>query len=123
MLLKPLPYPEPDRIVMIWADNPTINLGIHELPPSQLDILDRRSQAHSLERIAGVSSATEDLAQHGDSQRVGAVGVTADFFQTARDAAASGKNFSPPGSINRERTKSQSSVTAYGNGNWGRIRI
>src|SRR3989454_4563127 len=30
VLLKALPYREPDRIVMLWTDNPSLNLGFHE---------------------------------------------------------------------------------------------
>ena len=29
VLLKPLPYVEPDRIMLLWTDNPSFNLGIH----------------------------------------------------------------------------------------------
>ncbi len=47
VLLKPLPYHKPDRLVVVWTDNPTFNLGIHELPPSQLDLVDWRQSARS----------------------------------------------------------------------------
>src|SRR6266545_2146679 len=29
VLLKALPYHDPDRIVMIWTDNPSLKIGIH----------------------------------------------------------------------------------------------
>ena len=59
VLLKPLPYRDPDRIVMLWTDNPAMNLGIHELPPTPPDLLEWRAQAKSFEQIAGLSD--EDL--------------------------------------------------------------
>ena len=71
VLLKPLPYREPDRIMMLWVDNPAFNLGIHELPPSQLDVLDWRREAHSFEQIAAIGSTTVDLTGAGDPRRVG----------------------------------------------------
>src|SRR5215472_10913892 len=69
VLLKPLLYREADRIMMIWTDNPSYNLGFHELPPSQQDILDWRSQAKSFDQIAAVSSETMDLNRKDDTKR------------------------------------------------------
>ena len=40
VLLKALPYHEPDRMMMLWTDNPSGNLGMHELPPAPPDLLD-----------------------------------------------------------------------------------
>jgi hypothetical protein len=93
VLLKPLPYHEPDRIMMIWTDNPKYNLGFHELPPSQHDLMDWRSQANSFEQIAGVSSATVDLDRGDSSQRIGAVSVTANFFSTLGIQPMIGRSF------------------------------
>src|SRR6266498_4038220 len=45
VLLKALSYREPERIVMLWTDNPSMNLGLHELPPTPPDLLDWRNQA------------------------------------------------------------------------------
>src|SRR5262249_22244021 len=45
VLLKALPFHEPDRIVMLWTDNPALNLGIHELPPLPVDLPEWRRQA------------------------------------------------------------------------------
>src|SRR5436190_7159623 len=93
VLLKPLAYHEPERIVMLWADNPTFNLGFHELPPSQLDLLDWRNQARSFEQIAGITSATIDLNQRNDSKRIGAVSVTGNFFSTLGMRPMLGRTF------------------------------
>ena len=93
VLLKPLPYREPDRIMMVWADNPSFNLGIHELPPSQLDVLDWRREAHSFEQIAAVGSVTVDLTGAGDPRRVGGVEVTANFFSTLGVQPMLGRTF------------------------------
>jgi putative ABC transport system permease protein len=82
VLLKPLPYREPNRIMLIWVDNPSYNLGFHELPPSQRDMIDWRDQAKSFEGIAGVSSATIDLNRQDSIKRVGAVSATANLFST-----------------------------------------
>ncbi|HAB15317.1 MAG TPA: ABC transporter permease [Verrucomicrobiota bacterium] len=93
VLLKPLPYHEPERIMVVWTDNPTFNLGIHELPPSQRDILDWRQQAQSFEEVAAVSSVQVDLKQDGELKRIGGVSVTANFFQTLGVQPIIGRGF------------------------------
>ena len=93
VLLKPLPYHEPDRIMLIWTDNPTYNLGIHELPPSQHDLMDWRAQAHSFDQIAALSSTTIDLNRKEGSTRVGAVKVTANLFSTLGVQPLLGRTF------------------------------
>src|SRR5882762_6818534 len=52
VLLKPLPYREPESIVMLWASKPTLNLGTQELPVEALDLPEWRDQARSFEQIA-----------------------------------------------------------------------
>src|SRR5438093_10794403 len=71
VLLKALPYHEPERIVMLWTDNPSMNLGFHELPPTPLDLLDWRNQAQSFEQIAAFRTKLADLSEQGEPERVG----------------------------------------------------
>jgi putative ABC transport system permease protein len=80
VLLKPLPYHEPNRIVMLWTDNPKANLGFHELPPVPPDLLEWRAQAKSFEQIAGIRPQSAELSEQGDPERAGAAQVTANFF-------------------------------------------
>jgi putative ABC transport system permease protein len=80
VLLKALPYQEPDRLVMLWTDNPSLNLGFHELPPTQLDLPEWRNQAQSFDQIAAFKTKLADLSDQGDPERVGGVQVTANFF-------------------------------------------
>lgn len=94
VLLRPPPYGEPGRIMVLWADNPAYNLGIHELPPSQRDVLDWREQAGSFEEVAGISSTTQDLDEQGDRRRIGAVSITANLFAALGVQPALGRNFS-----------------------------
>src|SRR5688500_15563316 len=37
VLVRSLPYPNSDRLVMIWSDNPKIRIGVTELPNSGYD--------------------------------------------------------------------------------------
>jgi len=80
VLLKALPYREPERIVMLWTDNPSLNLGFRELPPTPPDLLDWRTHAQSFEQIAALRTKPADLSEQGDAERAGGVQVTANFF-------------------------------------------
>jgi hypothetical protein len=93
VLLKPLPYRDPARIVMIWTDNPSLNLGFHELPPAPPDLLEWRAQAKSFEEIAGIRPRTADLSEQGDPERVGGAQVTANFFALLGVPPALGRVF------------------------------
>ena len=50
VLLKPLPYDEPDRLMYIWANPPRD--GAQQFPASPLDFKDWREQNHSFVGIA-----------------------------------------------------------------------
>ncbi len=81
-LLRALPFPEPDRLAAIWADNPSLKYGLPSLPPANADVAEWREQSEGFARIAAFSPRTADLAHGGDPERVGAAGVTAGFFET-----------------------------------------
>ncbi len=115
VLLKPLPYRDPSRLMVVWTDNPTFNLGIHELPPSQRDLLDWRERAKSFEQFAGVESTLADLSRHGETTRVGAVAVTANFFSTLGMQPVSGRGFT-----REEEQPGKDQVVVISDGLWER---
>src|SRR6266496_3465222 len=82
VLLRALPFPDPDRLAVIWADNPGLKLGLSVIPPANADIAQWRDQSGSFAKIAAFTPRTADLADGGDPERVGAAGVTAGFFET-----------------------------------------
>jgi len=94
VLLKALPYREPERIVMLWTDNPSLNLGFHELPPTPPDLLDWRNQAQLFEQIAAFRTRPADLSEESDPERVGGVQVTANFFSLLGAQPTLGRVFS-----------------------------
>ena len=81
-LLRTLPFPEADRLAVIWADNPGLKSGQPSIPPANADVGEWREQSGSFAKIAAFSPRTADLADGGDPERVGAAGVTAGFFET-----------------------------------------
>src|SRR6185295_10850102 len=81
-LLRALPFPDSDRLVAVWADNPGNRLGFAVSPPANADIAEWRRQTGSFANIAAFSPRSADLADGQGSERVGAAGITAGFFET-----------------------------------------
>src|ERR1043165_3829486 len=77
VLLRPLAFHEPDRLYMLWTDNPTIKLGLNELPPANSDLPEWRTSATSFEQIAAFQSNPADLSGDGDPERLGGVVISA----------------------------------------------
>lgn len=86
VLLRTLPYPEADRLTVVWATNPDAKSSFPLLPPSNADVTGWREQTGggngSFSGIAAFNPRTADIVDGGDPERVGAAGVTAGFFET-----------------------------------------
>ncbi|MBI3667084.1 MAG: ABC transporter permease, partial [Acidobacteria bacterium] len=80
VLLRALPYREPDRIILVWTDNPAIQVGFNDLPPSNADMKDWQSQNHVFERLAAFASRNLNLSAAGEPERVGGAQVTAELI-------------------------------------------
>jgi putative ABC transport system permease protein len=80
-LLRALPFPDPDRLAVIWADSPGRS-GLEHLPPANADVAAWREKSESFARLAAFSPRSADLVDGGDPERLGAAGVTAGFFET-----------------------------------------
>src|SRR5262245_22954090 len=76
VLLRPLPYHEPDRVVVLWSH--WINWS--KTWVSEPELADYRRQARSLEHVAGFSTDSFNLTGSGDPLRVRAARVQADAF-------------------------------------------
>src|ERR1043166_6453915 len=73
ILLRPLPYRDPDRLVMVWMDNRRINVDqdIH----SYANYSDYRDQNQSFEQLAAFNGSSMNLTGLGEPERV--IGLTA----------------------------------------------
>ena len=76
-LLRPLPFPDPDRLVFIWNSrdgNP------EPLGPGRLR--DLQTQSTSFTSYAGVSHLSFNLTGRGDPERIAGSSVSSGFFDT-----------------------------------------
>src|SRR5215470_13310347 len=56
VLLRPLPFEHPERLVMLWENNPALQLGYDALPVSAANFIDWRDQSKSFESISALDS-------------------------------------------------------------------
>jgi putative ABC transport system permease protein len=92
VLLSPLPYTEPERLVWIWGN---FRGGTNTASVSQLDFLDYREQNRSFEHLGAFSSenAFVNLTGGGEPERLRASVVTANYFDIFGVKPALGRGF------------------------------
>jgi putative ABC transport system permease protein len=79
ILLQPLPFHEPDRVVRLLQASP--KLGLNSWGVSQADFAAYREQNRSFETIALYNSSATNLTGVGEPERLPMTTVTADFFR------------------------------------------
>ena len=90
VLLRPLSFPESERIVLLEGINPA--KGITQSNMSVPDLVDWQRQSQSFEQLAGFVSGGSLLTSNDETERVRASGVSADFFALMRTNAAMGRS-------------------------------
>lgn len=90
VLLSPLSFPEPERIVVV--DGTNLNLGIAEGGSTSVpDFSDWHSQSSSFEQIAAFVTGGTVLITNDEPERVRGTSATADFFSIFRTAPLKGR--------------------------------
>ncbi|HXM46153.1 MAG TPA: ABC transporter permease [Bryobacteraceae bacterium] len=96
VLLKPLPVPEPDRVVMIWGT--LLKSGFDQMPVSAPDYLDWKRQAGSFDQMAAAFAIPEyglNVSGAGDPERVPAALASKEFLPALGIKPIVGRNFLP----------------------------
>ncbi|MEX2273537.1 MAG: ABC transporter permease [Vicinamibacterales bacterium] len=108
VLLKPLPFHEPDRLVLVWNTMPERPLD--NLTPGRL--VDFRDRAKSFESLAGISHILLTLTGAGTPERLMGSSVSVPFFHVLGVQPLHGRVFNPAGEPAR--------VAVLGHGLWMR---
>jgi len=91
LFLRPLPYPDGDRLVIVYDSYPKMNL---EYAGTAIpDYIERREQAPSLENLAIITEQPRTLAGDGPPQRVRVGVASASLFDVLRVPPALGRVF------------------------------
>jgi predicted permease len=78
LLLRPLPYSDPDRLVILWNRSP--GLGIAQDWFSTAQYFDIRNSHSGFEQVAIAIGGTYNLTGSGEPERVGAVRVSSNLL-------------------------------------------
>ena len=92
MLLRPLPYPDADRLVFVWNTYPL--MGLPQASVSIPDFLDRKTQAPSIEDATLFTGRGLSLAEGGRPEQLRGLAVTPSFFSTLQRQPFLGRAFS-----------------------------
>jgi putative ABC transport system permease protein len=96
VLLKPLPVPEPDRVVMIWGT--LLKSGFDQMPVSAGDYLDWKQQARSFDCMSAAFAIPEyglNISGIGDPERAAAALASREFLPALGIKPIVGRNFLP----------------------------
>ena len=92
VLLRPLPYHDPDRLVQLWHTAP--GLGVLKVEQSDASYIQYHDKAtRSFESVASYQSTAANLTGGQEPERVPAANVTASFLPTLGVRPAVGRNF------------------------------
>jgi predicted permease len=111
ILLRPLPYPNADRIVRLIQSYPEI--GLDTWGVSQENIAMYRDRASDFESFAGYRRTGMTLAAGGRAERIDAAIVTADFFHVLGVGPTRGRPFT-----RAEDTKGNNTVAILSDAFW-----
>ena len=90
-LLRPLPYPDADRLVFVWNSYKGINLD--QASVSIPDYIDRKTQAPAIEDATLFTGRTANLNEGGNPEQLRALAVTPSFFSTLQRQPFLGRGF------------------------------
>jgi putative ABC transport system permease protein len=93
VLLKPLPYPQPDQLVVVFEAKP--QEGIPQSGSSYQDFREFRNENHVFSQLGGLATHDLNLTGHGEPFQVDTSDVTPGLLDTMRVKPLAGRSFLP----------------------------
>ena len=113
VLLRPLPVPDSDRIVLMGNAYPGAGASAAVGGSSGVpDYYDRLAETDVFEEQALYNGANQSVDQNGTPLRVRVTRVTPSFFRLLRVAPALGRTFSEAGRRDRQREEGRAQLRA-----------
>ena len=78
VLLRALPFPDADRLVMVWED--ASFAGFPRNTPAPANYADWKAQNQTFTEMAAFEDRSFNLTGDGEPEKIQAYGVTANFF-------------------------------------------
>jgi putative ABC transport system permease protein len=115
VLLRPLPYGEPDRLVALREVVPALAQTYPTLPVSARHFVEFRARTRSFERLSAMDPGTMTLTNGSEPEQLDSMRVSADMFRTLGVRAALGRTF-----LDGEDQEGHSGVTVISDSLWRR---
>ena len=93
VLLRPLPYQEPDRLVTIWEESP--ERGMLQMPVSIANLRDWVEQSQSFDQISAYTFSDLNLTGTGEPVQLTGLRVSANLFSLVGATPMLGRTFLP----------------------------
>jgi putative ABC transport system permease protein len=113
VLLRPLPYQDPDRLVMVWEDN--TKAGYPRDTPAAANYIDWRDQNQVFEGMAAIADMSFNLTGTGEPERIDGRRVSANLFPLLGVEPQIGRAFMP-----EEDQPGRNRVVVMSHGLWQR---
>ena len=113
VLLRPLPFPQPEQLVMVWGSSPKQPNA--KMTSSFPDFYDLREQSKSFSALAVYSNAGTVLKGAGEAQEVSGVAANGEIFDVMGVKPMLGRAFTAD-----EAKNGQPAVVVLGHGLWQR---
>ncbi len=115
VLLRALPFKEPERVVFVWINNSRRKMAYDKLPAPPADYLDWKNQNNVFEEFSAFYSNSFTLTGVSEPVRIEGVQGTGDFFRILGSNAALGRTFGPG-----EDQPGSAKVVVLSHGFWNR---
>ncbi|HEV8203970.1 MAG TPA: ABC transporter permease [Pyrinomonadaceae bacterium] len=93
VVLRPLPYPESERLMVVWGN--LHKTGLEEIEISALEFKDFQQQSHAFDQIAAYNIQGLNLTGVDQPERLRGAAISANLFSTLRVQPQLGRNFLP----------------------------
>ena len=93
LLLRPLPYQDADRLVILWNRSPGLNITQDWFSTAQY--FDIKTGHSGFEQVAIAIGGNYNLTSRGEPERVGTIRVSSNLLPMLGQAAALGRVFTP----------------------------
>jgi putative ABC transport system permease protein len=114
VLLRPLPLPEPERLMLVWHVPPAKSFpGVTRFSVSPANYLDWQKQNHVFEKMTALTQPAMNLTGGARPESLTAGSATADFFAVMKAAPMLGRTFAA-----EEDQPGHDKVVVLGNAFW-----
>ncbi|MFL6520826.1 MAG: ABC transporter permease [Chthoniobacterales bacterium] len=100
ILLRPLPFPNADRLVTIYNTYP--NAGVQNDGASVANYYERRGNIPALTSLSIWMERSEVVGEAGSTEQIGVIRTSPEFFTTLGVSLAMGRSFTEEESINQK---------------------